>query len=64
MALCAYQTSNNYVHVFYIGVDNHVHELIYTDQWRHNDLTEAAGALNADQGVRWLATRPRTTTSM
>jgi len=42
MALCAYQTSNNYEHVIYVGLDNHVHELIYTGQWRHNDLTTAA----------------------
>ena len=57
MALCAYQTSNNYEHVIYVGLDNHVHELIYTGQWRHNDLTTAAkGAPPAAPGsaLAWL----------
>ena len=26
----------------YIGLDNHVHELIYTGQWANNDLTDLA----------------------
>lgn len=37
-----YQTSNGYEHINYIGNDNHVHELIYTGQWRDNDLTVSA----------------------
>jgi hypothetical protein len=40
-----YQTSNGYEHVNYIGVDQHVHELIYTGQWKDNDLTGSANAL-------------------
>lgn len=44
-ALDGYQTSfNNQQHVNYVGVDGHVHELVYTNHWAHNDLTNAAGA--------------------
>ncbi len=46
-ALDGYQTDfNNQQHVNYIGTDGHVHELVYTDHWAHNDLTVAAGAQN------------------
>lgn len=46
-----YQTSfNNQQHVNFIGTDGHVHELYYTNQWSHNDLTAAAGAPNAAAG--------------
>src|SRR5215472_15456418 len=45
--LDGYQTDfNNQQHVNYIGTDNHVRELYYTDHWGVNDLTVAAGALN------------------
>ncbi len=37
-------TFNNQQHVHYIGTDNHVHELLYTNSWSHNDLSHAAGA--------------------
>lgn len=37
--LDGYQTTfNNQQHVNYIGTDGHVHELVYTDHWRHTDL--------------------------
>jgi hypothetical protein len=50
-ALDGYQTSfNNQQHVNYIGTDGHVHELVYTDHWSHNDLTQAAGAPNVAPG--------------
>jgi hypothetical protein len=49
-ALAGYQTSNGYEHINYIaevkGV-SHVQELIYTDQWKHNDLTASANTLKA-----------------
>jgi hypothetical protein len=32
--------------VNFIGADNHVHELVYTNRWSHNDLTAGAGAPN------------------
>jgi hypothetical protein len=36
-----YQTSfNNQQHVNYLGTDNHVHELVYTNAWQHNNLTD------------------------
>ena len=35
---------NRQQHVNFVGSDNHVHELFYTDQWHHNDLTTQAGA--------------------
>lgn len=44
-ALDGYETAfNNQQHVNYIGADNHVHELVYTDHWIHNDLTALANA--------------------
>ena len=50
-ALDGYQTSfNSQQHINFLGTDNHVHELYYTDAWRHNDLTLAAGAPNAKPG--------------
>ncbi len=50
-ALDGYQTSfNNQQHVNYIGTDNHVHELVYTNNWSHNDLTAMAGAPPAAPG--------------
>ena len=49
--LDGYQTTfNNQQHVNFIGTDNHVHELVYTDHWSHNDLTAAAGAPSAIAG--------------
>ena len=46
--LDGYETSfNNQQHVNFIGADNHVHELVYTDHWASADLTQAAGAPNA-----------------
>jgi C1A family cysteine protease len=43
-----YQTTfNNQQHINYLGADGHIHELVYTDHWAHNDLTQAAGAPNA-----------------
>jgi Putative binding domain, N-terminal len=34
------------MHVFYFGADQHVHELLFTNSWFHNDLTtEWGGAL-------------------
>jgi hypothetical protein len=45
--LVGYQTSNGYEHINYIAGDNHVHELIYTDQWKDNDLTKAANTVKA-----------------
>jgi hypothetical protein len=50
-ALDGYETSfNNQQHVNYLGVDGHVHELVYTNQWAHTDLTAAAGAPAAAGG--------------
>jgi hypothetical protein len=44
-ALDGYQTSfNNQQHVNFIGLDSHVHELFYDNQWHHNDLTALAVA--------------------
>lgn len=43
-------TFNNQQHVNYVGADNHVHELVYTNAWHHNDLTALAGAPNAAAG--------------
>jgi hypothetical protein len=39
-------------HVNFIGADNHVHELVYSDRWYHNDLTltQNAGAPSATPG--------------
>jgi hypothetical protein len=48
--LDGYKTSNNNEHVNYIGADNHVHELVYTDQWASNDLTQITGAPDAAPG--------------
>jgi hypothetical protein len=49
--LNGYETSfNNQQHVNFIGADNHVHELVYTDHWAHADLTAATGAPNAAPG--------------
>jgi hypothetical protein len=45
--LVGYQTSNSYEHINYVADDNHVHELIYTHQWEHHDLTQAANDLKA-----------------
>jgi hypothetical protein len=43
--LDGYETSvNNQQHVNYIGIDGHVHELVYKDHWGHTDVTVAAGA--------------------
>jgi hypothetical protein len=42
--LDGYETSfNNQQHVNYIGIDGHVHELVYTDHWGHTDLSQSAG---------------------
>jgi hypothetical protein len=47
-ALDGYQTTfNNQQHVNFLGTDGHIHELVYTDHWSHNDLTNAAGAPGA-----------------
>ncbi len=44
-ALDGYETSyNNQQHVNYIGIDGHVHELVFKGSWEHTDLTRAAGA--------------------
>jgi hypothetical protein len=43
--LVGYQTSNGYEHINYVGEDQHIHELIYTDKWKHNDLTTLANNL-------------------
>ena len=37
-------TFNNQQHVNYIGGNNHVYELYYTNAWHFNDLTQLAGA--------------------
>lgn len=38
-------------HAFYVGSDNHVHELWHdTRAWRHNDVTREAGDRAADEG--------------
>jgi hypothetical protein len=40
-SLDGYQTSfNSQQHVNFIGTDNHIHELYYTNKWAHNDLTD------------------------
>jgi len=46
-ALTGYPLSNDSQHVFYIGTDNHVHELdiIAGSGWNDNDLTALAGAV-------------------
>ena len=41
---------NSQQHVNYVGTDNHVHELYYTNAWHHNDLTQLAHAPAAAQG--------------
>lgn len=47
-----YQTTfNNQQHVNYVGTDNHIHELYYTNKWAHNDLTVVGGAPNAAPGT-------------
>ncbi len=33
---------NQQQHVNYVGTDNHVHELYYDGEWKHNDLTQQA----------------------
>ena len=36
-----YQTSfNNQQHVNYLGTDNHIHELVFINEWSHNNLTD------------------------
>jgi hypothetical protein len=41
---CAFESQGTQ-HVFYIGSDNDVHELLWdTNGWRHNDLTAKSGA--------------------
>jgi hypothetical protein len=41
--LCAYETAwNNQQHVFFVGGDKRVHELVYADHWYLNDVTGAA----------------------
>jgi hypothetical protein len=43
-AIAGYVTTfNNQQHIVYLGNDNHVHELVYSNGWVHNDLTHAAG---------------------
>jgi hypothetical protein len=37
---------NQQQHVNYIGRDGHVHELFYTGQWQHNDLSNASGIIS------------------
>jgi hypothetical protein len=50
-AIDGYETSfNQQQHVNYFGTDNHVHELVYTNAWHHNDLTQLAHAPSAAQG--------------
>jgi hypothetical protein len=50
-SLDGYATNfNRQEHINYIGADNHVHELWYDNAWHANDLTTAAGALNAAVG--------------
>ncbi|ORV33328.1 hypothetical protein AWB99_08285 [Mycolicibacterium confluentis] len=45
-ALTGYRLSDNSQHVFYIGTDNHVHELFIAGAgWNDNDLTTLAGAV-------------------
>jgi hypothetical protein len=44
---------NQQQHVNYIGLDGHLHELFYTGQWQHNDLTNASGLFSQPFG--WLA---------
>jgi hypothetical protein len=34
---------DNQQHVNYVGIDGHVHELWFDNNWHHNDLTQAAG---------------------
>jgi hypothetical protein len=44
-ALAGYSTEfNDQQHVIYIGIDLHVHELVFDNGWHHTDLTIAAGA--------------------
>jgi len=45
--------SQNTEHVFFIGDDNHIHELYYDTAWHHNDLTASSGG--AGQPVGHLA---------
>jgi hypothetical protein len=35
---------NNQQHVHFVGSDGHIHELWYSDAWRHNDLTVLSNA--------------------
>jgi photosystem II stability/assembly factor-like uncharacterized protein len=46
-ALAGYRLSDDSKHVFFIGTDNHVHELYFTGGagWADNDLTSVAGAV-------------------
>ena len=40
-AIDGYETTfNNQQHVNYIGSNGDIHELVYTDHWSHNDLTQ------------------------
>ena len=41
---------NQQQHVNYIGLDGHLHELFYTGQWQHNDLTNASGLFSQPFG--------------
>lgn len=43
-------TSPNQQHVNYIGVDNHVHALVYDGSWTHHDLSAETGAPPAADG--------------
>jgi hypothetical protein len=43
--------STNQQHVHYVGLDNHVHELFYTNQWIFNDLTQLAFGPNVAVGT-------------
>ena len=45
-ALTSHTLGDNSQHVFFIGTDNHVHELfINGGSWKDNDLTNLAGAV-------------------
>ncbi len=38
---------NNQQHINFVGADGHIHELFFTDIWRHKDLTTLVGAPSA-----------------
>jgi hypothetical protein len=41
--ICCYETAfNKQQHVFFVGGDKRVHELVYADHWYHNDVTGLA----------------------